>query len=60
MNVVSDTSANADEKIERAARVLRASKQCKEAYIAIYKGKKAWKLQIHNRIMFIHFNEKIY
>lgn len=43
MNVVSDPSANADEKIERAARVLRMSKQNKEVFVAIYTGKAKFK-----------------
>lgn len=43
MNVVSNPSADADEKIERAARILRASKQNKEVFEIIYGGKKQFK-----------------
>ncbi|HTR18806.1 MAG TPA: hypothetical protein VMH91_02380 [Candidatus Paceibacterota bacterium] len=60
MTIVSDTSANADEKIERAARVLRASKQCKETYVAIYKGKKAWKTVEDIRGSVSNFNVNTY
>lgn len=60
MTVVSDTSANADEKIERAARVLRASKQNKEVFIAIYKGKKTWKTVEDIRGSVSNFNTNTY
>ena len=43
MNVVSNPSADADEKIERAARILRASKQNKEVFKTIYAGRKRFK-----------------
>ncbi|MFH0829521.1 MAG: hypothetical protein V1907_05125 [Candidatus Kerfeldbacteria bacterium] len=60
MNIVSDTSANADEKIERAARVLRASKQNKEVFVAIYRGKKAWKTVEDIRSAVSNFNTNTY
>lgn len=60
MTVVSDTSANADEKIERAARVLRASKQNREVFIAIYKGKKTWKTVKDIRGSVTNFNTNTY
>ncbi len=60
MTVVSDTSANADEKIERAARVLRASTQNKEVFKAIYKGKKAWKTVEDIRGSVSNFNTNTY
>lgn len=40
MNIVSDPSANADEKIERAAKVLRASAQNKDVFKIVYSGGK--------------------
>lgn len=43
MSVVSNPSADGDEKIERAARILRASKQNKEVFKAIYAGSKRFK-----------------
>jgi hypothetical protein len=43
MNVVSNPSADADEKIERAARILRASKQNKEVFKIIYGGIRRFK-----------------
>jgi predicted transcriptional regulator len=45
MNIVSDTSANAEEKIERAAKVLRASPQNKEVFKIIYSGGKSKTLE---------------
>lgn len=38
MTIVSNPSADADEKIERAAKILRASKQNKEVFRVIYGG----------------------
>lgn len=60
MTVVSDTSANADEKIERAARVLRSSKQNKETFIAIYTGKTTWKTVEDIRANVSNFNTNTY
>lgn len=60
MNVVSDTSANADEKIERAARVLRSSKQNKEVFAAIYRGKKMFKTVEDIRGSVSNFNTNTY
>jgi hypothetical protein len=40
MSVVSDPSANAEEKIERAAKVIRASEQNKAVFKIIYSGSK--------------------
>ncbi len=60
MTVVSDTSANADEKIERAARVVRASEQRKEVFVAIYSGKKAWKTIENIRPSVTNFNARTY
>ena len=51
MNIVSDTSANAYEKIERAAHVLRASKQNKEVFQIVYSGSRFKTLEdIKNKI----------
>jgi hypothetical protein len=60
MTVVSDPSANADEKIERAARVLRASKQNKEVFEAIYTGRKPWKTVEDIRGYVSNFNTNTY
>jgi hypothetical protein len=43
MTVVSDPSANADEKIERAARVLKSSQQNRDVFVAVYTGSKRFK-----------------
>lgn len=60
MNVFSDPSAHADEKIERAARVLRASKQNKEVFVAIYTGKRRFKTVEDIRGSVSHFNTNTY
>ena len=60
MTVVSDPSANADEKIERAARVLRASKQNKEVFEAIYAGSRRFKTTEEIRDSVSHFNKHPY
>jgi hypothetical protein len=60
MIVVSDPSANADEKIERAARVLKSSKQNLEVFLAIYAGSKRYKTveEIKNKVS--NFNKNTY
>jgi hypothetical protein len=60
MTVVSDPSANADEKIERAARVLRASNQNKEVFTAIYTGSKRFKTIEEIRDSVSRFNTNTY
>ena len=60
MTTVSDPSANGDEKIERAARVLRASKQTREVFIAIYKGSKRFKTVEEIRSEVSLFNTNTY
>lgn len=60
MNIVSDPSANADEKIERAARVLRASRQNEEVFIAIYTGSKRYKTVEDLRGSVKNFNKNTY
>src|SRR3989344_4739801 len=59
MNIVSDTSANAYEKIERAAHVLRASKQNEEVFRVIYSGSRFKTLEdIKNKVR--NFNTNTY
>lgn len=60
MTVVSNPSADADEKIERAARVLRASKQNKEVFKAIYSGSKRFKSVDDIKKSVSHFNNNTY
>ena len=60
MTIVSDPSANADEKIERAARVLRTSKQNKEVFTAIYRGSKRFKTIEEIRTQVTKFNTNTY
>src|SRR3989344_7819424 len=59
MIVVSDTSANADEKIERAARVLRSSKQNMDVFRAIYSGGRSKTIE-DIRASVSHFNINTY
>lgn len=59
MNIVSDPSANADEKIERAAKVLRASAQNKDVFKIVYSGGKFKTLEdIKNKA--VNFNTNTY
>ena len=60
MVVVSNPSADADEKIERAARVLRLSKQYREVFKAIYGGRKQFKSMEDIRRLVSNFNVNTY
>jgi hypothetical protein len=60
MTVVSNPRADADEKIERAARILRASKQNKEVFKAIYAGRKRFKSIEDIKRFVSNFNNNTY
>jgi hypothetical protein len=60
MTTVSNPSADADEKIERAARVLRASRQNKDVFKAIYKGKRRFKSVEDLKRSVTNFTKKTY
>jgi hypothetical protein len=60
MTVVSNPSADGDEKIERAARILRASRQNKDVFCAVYKGKRQFKSVEDLKRSVTNFTKKTY
>lgn len=59
-NIVSNPSADREEKIEHAAKILRASKNAKAVFELVYKGQKQFKTIDDMRSMIRGFNTNTY